>query len=126
MTSRSHSTHPRTSDRGAALPFVAGVLAALLGLAALAVDLGWIYLNAPRLQRAADAAALAGVVHLPAFPNRVEADAIAGATANGFEPGEGANTLSWRAVSDNKLEVTLTSEAPSFRSEERRVGKESR
>lgn len=114
MTSRSHSTHPRTSDRGAALPFVAGVLAALLGLAALAVDLGWIYLNAHRLQRAADAAALAGVVHLPAFPNRVEADAIAGATANGFEPGEGANTLSWRAVSDNKLEVTLTSEAPSF------------
>lgn len=101
-------------EKGAVLPLVAGILVVLLGLSAFALDLGWLYLSTSRLQRAADAAALAGVVHLPGFPALVDANTAAGATANGFTPGEGANTLSWRALDDNRLEVTMGTEVPSF------------
>lgn len=109
------SSRERRKEKGAALPLVAGILATLLGLSAFAVDLGWIYLNTSRLQRAADAAALAGVVHLPAFPSRVTEDATAAATANGFPPDTGPNgPLSWRALDDNRLEVTLTTAVEPF------------
>lgn len=105
------------SESGAALPMVAGMLVALMGLAAFAVDLGWIYLNTSRLQRAADAAALAGVVHLPGFPALVTQDATGGATANGFPPDTGNHgPLLWEAVGDegNMLQVTLSTSVPTF------------
>lgn len=102
------------NEKGAALPLIAGTLLVLIGLAALAVDLGWLYLNDSRLQRAADAAALAGVVYLPGDTAKVEADAAAAAAANGFPIGVGDNSMSWRALADNRLEVTLRSSAPSF------------
>jgi Flp pilus assembly protein TadG len=51
-------------ERGAALPFVSIALVLLLGAAAFAVDLGGVHLNGNRIQKAADAAALAGVVHI--------------------------------------------------------------
>src|SRR5690606_18955401 len=105
----------RDEERGAALPLVAGILVTLLGLSAFAVDLGWLYLNTSRLQRAADAAALAGVVHLPGFPALVTQDATGGATANGFEPDTGPNApLVWQALDDNKLEVTLSTQVDTF------------
>lgn len=97
-------------DRGATLPLVAGILVALLALASLAVDLGWVYLSAARLQRAADASALAGVVHLPSNNAKVDTDTAAAATANGF----GAANLNWVALDDNKLQVTLGVTVPTF------------
>lgn len=106
--------HVRQGEKGAALPFVAGILVVLIGLSALAVDLGWLYLNSSRLQRAADAAALAGVVHLPSDSDAVDDDTASAAGANGFPIGTGSNTLSWQALDDNKLEVTLGATAPSF------------
>ena len=48
----------RADDRGAALALVAGSLVVLMGMAAFGSDLAWFYLNASRIQRAADAAAL--------------------------------------------------------------------
>jgi hypothetical protein len=47
-------------ERGATLLFVAVALVALLSLAALAIDLGMLYVARNEAQRAADAAALAG------------------------------------------------------------------
>jgi len=60
-------TRAENHEAGLTLIWVASMLVLLLGASAFAVDLGWIYLNGARLQRAADAAALAGVVNLPAF-----------------------------------------------------------
>lgn len=52
-------------DEGATLPLFALMALVLFGMVGFAVDLGWVYLNASRVQNAADAAALAAVTRLP-------------------------------------------------------------
>jgi hypothetical protein len=111
------------ADGGAALPFVAALLVLLLGVSAFAVDLGWLYLNGARLQRAADSSALAGVVYLPGDTANVITNAVNGANANGWDVGAvngnpvaggGPEELDWMALADNKLEVTLSANVPTF------------
>ena len=123
ILANSENRGPARLERGSALPFVAMTLLLLLGMAAFAVDLGWLYLNTSRLQRAADSSALAGVVFLPTDPPGVTANAVAGATVNGWEIGSvngnpvaggGPDALAWRALSGNKLEVTLSASIPTF------------
>ncbi len=123
-------THLRTNtdsiepnENGAALPFVAILLVLLLGIAAFAIDLGWLYLNGARLQRAADSAALAGVVYLPSDSSGAETEAVNGADANGWDIGQvngspigggGPDDLDWQSLADNKMEVTLSTTIPTF------------
>jgi hypothetical protein len=116
-------TQPEPDEKGAALPFVAVLLVLLLGITAFAVDLGWVYLNGARLQRAADSSALAGVVYLPGDIPNVIANAVNGANANGWDIGSvngapvgggGPEDLDWRSLADNKLEVTLSTNVPTF------------
>jgi Flp pilus assembly protein TadG len=111
------------NDRGAAFPFIALTLVVLAGMAALAIDLGWLYLNTSRVQSGAHAGALAGVVHLPAFPNDAASDAVNGANANGWNvgwvngqqiPGGGLERLDWRHLSNNRMEVTLEAVVDTF------------
>lgn len=52
-------------QQGAVLLLVALSVFVLLGMAAFAVDIGWLYVNQVRTRKAAEAAALAGVVYLP-------------------------------------------------------------
>ncbi|MCI0542816.1 MAG: pilus assembly protein TadG-related protein [Actinobacteria bacterium] len=110
-------------DHGAALPFITVMLVLLIGMAAFAIDLGWIFLNAARVQRAADASALAGVVYLPGDTANVSTFAVNGAQANGYSIGSvngsptgtgGPDELAWQALADNKLEVTLDSTIATF------------
>jgi Flp pilus assembly protein TadG len=54
-----------SSEDGGVLVFTALVLLVLLAMAALAVDLGHMYLERQRLQNAADSSALAGAQELP-------------------------------------------------------------
>jgi hypothetical protein len=98
-------------DNGAALVWMAGSLVMLLAFSALAVDLAWIYLSASRLQNAADAAALAGVVNVPGFLDRAQDEAEDAAHANGFPVG-GTNTVTAIPLGDHSLEVTLTTSTP--------------
>ncbi len=97
-------------EQGAALPTIAIMLVVLLGMAALAVDLGWLYLNANRVQKTADAAALAGVVNLPSEVGQAEMDAAGAVTANGFAPGGMIAT----PLPDNRLQVDLTVAVDTF------------
>jgi len=55
-------------ERGVALVYLAIVLVVLMGLAALAIDMGYMYVNKAKLQNAADAGALAGAGRLSAQP----------------------------------------------------------
>ncbi len=102
-------------ERGAALVWVAGSLVMLLAFSALSVDLAWLYLNASRLQNAADASALAAVVNAPGFMTLAQNDAEDAANANGFPVG-GANTVSAVLVpgSDNEVTATLTTNVPTY------------
>ena len=55
----------RRDERGQTLVVVALMLTALFGFVGLVMDIAWFEVNLIRVQRAADAAALAGVVYLP-------------------------------------------------------------
>ncbi len=56
---------PRRASRGQVLVIFAGALLLLMMMTALVVDVSWYWVNSLRVQRAADAAALAGAVMLP-------------------------------------------------------------
>ena len=106
-------------EKGAILPFVALVLVLLLGLASFAVDLGWFYLNSTRIQRAAESAALAGVIHMPqAFAAKAEPTALQVAATNGYVDGvDGASItvsdgLTWSEP--NQLEVEISDTVDTF------------
>ena len=84
----------RDRERGATLVMFVAALSILVGAAAFAVDLGWIYFQGVRVQRAAEAAALAGVVHMPlpsgelfATSDAVDA-AVDIAEKNGYAPAQ--------------------------------------
>lgn len=61
-----------TSEKGVATVLVAMSMVALMGMAALAVDIGRAYVKRSTLQTAADAGALAGANSLLAFGNDLE------------------------------------------------------
>ena len=63
--SRSRLTEEAPSDSGFVLAQAALLLIPLLIFAAFATDIGSWYLEGQKVQRAADAAALAGVAHMP-------------------------------------------------------------
>ena len=80
-------------DEGQAIILVALLLTTLFGFVGLVVDVGWFQLNLVRVQRAADAGALAGSVYLPGnVPGAVTA-AKAATTQNGYTDGAGGVTV---------------------------------
>ncbi|MGD9959673.1 pilus assembly protein TadG-related protein [Nocardioides sp.] len=80
-----------------------------LGLAALGVDTARWYVELERMQKAADAAALAGVPYLPADLAAAKSTAIAVAAKNGYATG-GATTVSvTQGDRASQLKVTITS-----------------
>jgi hypothetical protein len=88
----------RISDRGQILPFVAVCLAALMGFAGLAVDLGYIQYQQRQQQSATDAAAIAGAQALitnDACPDNAAAQTAAenDSASNGFTTGSNGVTV---------------------------------
>lgn len=100
-------------ERGAALPIVSLALVLLLGASAFAVDLGWVYLNGNRIQKAADAAALAGVVHITNSMADAQTDAELAASLNGFPVG-GPTVMALAPTNADDLEVELTASVETF------------
>lgn len=79
------STHRNaTSERGQTLVLVAVMMFVLIGLAAMAVDVGEILWSRGSEQNAADAGALAGVRYLPADTTAAQQVAVQYVTKNGF------------------------------------------
>jgi hypothetical protein len=71
-------------ERGATVVLLSLLLLVLMGAAGMSVDFGWLFLNGRWTQQAADAAALAGVVYLPADEPTAVATAIEIAAANEY------------------------------------------
>src|SRR5258707_13661923 len=90
MSNRKIAIRRRPEEGGQTIVLVAVALVSLLGMAALAIDVSTLYVAKGEMQRAADAAALAGAKAfvdsgitslLPADPNYVTRQATAQAMA---------------------------------------------
>src|SRR5437588_7433678 len=103
-------------DRGQTIVVAALLLTLLIALVGLGVDVSWFSLNLVRMQRAADAAALAGVVYLPADQPGAYAAAVAEATKNGYTDGVNGVTVTPQreTLNDRMLEVTIRAPVRSF------------
>ena len=110
-------------ERGAILPMMAIVLVVLMGSAAMAVDLGWLYWQSIEIQHGADAAALAGVIYEPVQRTNAHTAGIEAAVQNGFvhDPADG-NAIEiidfvddpTAVQHDSQLRATLTKRVPTF------------
>jgi hypothetical protein len=96
-------------DHGYVTVMVALALTALLVFVSFGVDVGHYYTRATQIQRAADAAALAGVVWMPDF-DAASAAALEAAERNGFENGVNGITVVPEEVPGNnrQLRVVIT------------------
>ena len=101
-------------DRGAALAIVATSLFLLMGVAAISADLAWYYLNASRVQRTADAAALAGVVYLPGSPSDANDAAIDIANRNGYDNTLLDVSVTPTPIGENQLQVRVSDDVDTF------------
>jgi hypothetical protein len=109
--SRSTRTRPRQQaedERGSILIISALLMVPLLIFVGFAVDIGSFYARASRIQRAADAAALAGVVWMPDF-DKAEDVALGTARRNGFVSGQDdiTITVSPDPTSNRRLRVNI-------------------
>jgi hypothetical protein len=94
-------------DRGYAAILTALLLVPLMGFAGFAVDIGSWYSRASSLQRAADAASLAGVVWQPDFAT-AQAEVMASAARNGFVDGIDGITVAVTDLGTSQIEVVIT------------------
>ena len=97
-------------EQGQAIVVVALLLTTLMGFVGLVVDVGWFQLNLVRVQRAADAGALAGAVFLPGnVPGAVTA-AKAATAQNGYTDGAGGVvvTATQDPVNSQLLDVSIS------------------
>src|SRR5256886_4968872 len=101
----------RREQRGQVLVIVALMLIPLLGFTGLVSDVAWYEVNLMRIQRAADAAALAGVVYLPGNVAGAQTAAEQEAAKNGYTNGDGGVTVTAtpEALNNRILGVTVSS-----------------
>ena len=88
----------------------------LTGITAVVVDISWYWANTLRVQRAADAAALAGVVWLPGAPGTAYSTARTEATKNGYTDGAAGVTVFpiQDSGNDRRLDVTISAPVDTF------------
>ena len=99
---------PRRAGRGQVLVIFAGALLLLMMMTALVVDVSWYWVNSLRVQRAADAAALAGAVMLPNKKTQAYTLAYEEASKNGYPVGAGVTVTPLQDPSnDRRLAVTI-------------------
>ncbi|HYM52122.1 MAG TPA: pilus assembly protein TadG-related protein, partial [Candidatus Dormibacteraeota bacterium] len=104
------------AHRGQILVIFAGTLTVLLLMAALVVDLAWLWSNSLKIQRAADAAALAGVIHLPGDAPTAYLEARDGAARNGYPTGAAGVTVTplQDVSAPRRLDVKVTAPVKTF------------
>jgi hypothetical protein len=95
----------RRGEEGQALVLIAFVVIAMVGMVGLAIDGGLGYLESTRLQRAADAAALAGVSWIPDYRQVADGRARLAAEANGIKvacPAPAGGSASGEATAEER------------------------
>ncbi len=107
-----YAARRRMATRGQMLVLFAVSIFVLTGITAIVVDISWYWANSLRVQRAADAAALAGVVWLPGNPSTAYSTARSEATKNGYDDGIGGITVTPIQDATNKRRLNVTISAP--------------
>jgi Flp pilus assembly protein TadG len=100
------------AESGQAIVMVALMLTTLLGFTGLVIDIGWFEVNLVRVQRAADAAALAGVVYLPGNPTGGSSAARNEAAKNGYTHGVSGVTVTANPDPGNSKVMMTSVSAP--------------
>ena len=118
MTSNRGSGAPpgwSTDERGVVIVYVVLAIFVILGMAAFVIDLGYWYFQASRVQRAADAAALAGVTYMPGDVPDATTVAKNVAQANGFSAPDDDVQVSTVAGQPDQLSVSIRDpDVPAF------------
>ncbi len=106
----------RVRARGQMLVLFVVSIFVLTGITAIVVDISWYWANTLRVQRAADAAALAGVVWLPGAPGTAYSTAQDEAEKNGYADGAGGVTVYpiKDPANNRRLWVTITAPVNTF------------
>jgi putative Flp pilus-assembly TadE/G-like protein len=107
---------PRSSQSGQVVVIFAGAMLLFILLSATVIDLSWYWTNNLRMQRAADAAALAGVVFLPGDPTTAYSVARAEAAKNGFTDGTAGFVVTpvQDPTDDHRLRVAISGPINTF------------
>jgi len=108
------------NERGAILVVTALMTVVMIGMAAFSVDLGWLFYRATETKKAAEAAAIAAVVHMPdtAEPMAsgtvlMSGDAVDAANAIAAEHGQSVTQIR-RWSSAAQIRVDMTDTVPTF------------
>ena len=100
----------RRRARGQIIVIFAAATVVFMGLSAIVIDVSWYLSSQVRMQRAADAAALAGVVLLPGNVPGAVSLARTEASRNGYTSGVNGMTVTpiQDPVSTRRMQVTIT------------------
>ncbi len=106
----------RSRSRAQIVVIFAMSIIAFVGLCAVVIDISWYWSNNLRMQRAADAAALAGVVWLPGNVSTAVTVAQAEAAKNGFTNGTGSVTVTptQDSLNNRRLKVHIEGDVGTF------------
>jgi Flp pilus assembly protein TadG len=113
---RTGSRKTGSGERGQVVVVFALGAMLFIGLCAVVIDVAWYWANNLRVQRAADSAALAGVVYLPGDEPGAATAARAEAVKNGYTNGVGGVTVTAaKDVNDPRsLRVTVSASVPTY------------
>jgi len=98
------------NQKGAAAAIVGIALPVMLGMGALVIDVGNLYLNKTQVSAAADAAVLAGAQELPKDPAAAQSIAYEYAARNGKDGDQAQATVS--GTNNDTMQVTITRNVP--------------
>lgn len=108
----SDETSEPGQSRGQVLVIFAFLLTILIGFSAFVVDIAWIWSHQLQVQRAADAAALAGVVHLPGDEPGAIGSALDESRRNGYQNGVNGVVVVPREDPDNDRRMVVDVSSP--------------
>ena len=117
-----HKDDDQVLSRGQIIVLFAAALPVMIGILGLAIDVSFAWITELRMQKTADAAALAGAVYLPDNTSGATGASLASATQNGYTGGtgsiNGSPSISISALRNEpnhqQMDVTISAPVPTF------------